>query len=399
METSTTTLTRTVSCKLETSQRKTELVQDGIDEFAEMMSFTATILPSFGENNWHPHNNTIYQHVTEKFDDMTVKSTIAREAGQKVAEAFQSWRERGKEGEYPQPVQFRDANYMRLSHQDRELEENERGWGLKTSFIPYNSIWFHIDDGPYQREFLERVTEGDASLGSAELILTDDGTLYCNLTVKWDVEIAEPGDVNRAVGVDLGENTLYALCVVERGENLDTNDGPQAESIASVKHVELESGREFRHHRTQMQRRRTQLMEEDDLRGLRKLSQEQIKYTEQVTNRASREIVETVVEYTPAVLRLEDLSGYRESAEDEDIIHDWPYAMLQEQICYKAKEEGIPVQFVDSAHTSTTCRKCQFTATANRDGDSFECHSCGYEVHADVNAGMNIAVGKVVDRR
>jgi putative transposase len=40
---------------------------------------------------------------------------------------------------------------------------------------------------------------------------------------------------------------------------------------------------------------------------------------------------------------------------------------------------------------SSSCRKCGETNPAMRDGDAFECWGCGYEVHADVNAAINIA--------
>lgn len=58
---------------------------------------------------------------------------------------------------------------------------------------------------------------------------------------------------------------------------------------------------------------------------------------------------------------------------------------------YKAIEAGIPVTTVDPAGTSDSCRQCGAENPAFRDGDLFECWECGYEVHADVNAAINIA--------
>jgi transposase len=65
--------------------------------------------------------------------------------------------------------------------------------------------------------------------------------------------------------------------------------------------------------------------------------------------------------------------------------------MLTEQLAYKATEAGLPVEAIDPAETSITCRQCDETNPAFRDGDDFECWECGYEVHADVNAAINIA--------
>lgn len=364
-------ITRTVQCQLETSNTKNEAVQTAIDEFQAMAAYTATMLPSIDEYEWSPQNNTIYQLVTEEFDDRTVKATIAREAGQKVAEAFQAWHQRGKPGNRPQ---FGEGNYLRLSHQDLEVVKNDRGWGLKVSFIPYNPIWFHIVDGPYQREFLERVTDEDASTGSGELVLREDGTLLCNLTVSWEVDVYEPSDVNTKVGVDLGETILYAVAVVSDGD---------------ISQVEIESGREFRHHRERLDKKRQELMTKDDLRGLKKVRNERERYTDQVTHTASRTIVELAESHAPATIVLEDLTHYRETATEP--IHDWPFAKLQEQICYKATERSLPVVFVDPVGTSITCRQCDHTSSENRNGTEFSCTQCGYEVHADVNAAINIA--------
>jgi IS605 OrfB family transposase len=151
----------------------------------------------------------------------------------------------------------------------------------------------------------------------------------------------------------------------------------------------MEPGREFRHYRERLQEKRDRLGEQGDLRGLRKTRDEQRRYTEQVLDTASREIVDLAVEHAPAKLRLEDLTHYRETAADP--IHDWPFAELQGKIAYKAKAEGIPVETVNPRNTSVTCRKCGQTNREYRDGDEFSCTRCGYEVHADVNAAINIA--------
>lgn len=37
------------------------------------------------------------------------------------------------------------------------------------------------------------------------------------------------------------------------------------------------------------------------------------------------------------------------------------------------------------------CRECGETNPQFRDGDDFGCWECGYEVHTDLNAAINIA--------
>lgn len=365
-------VTRTIILPLETSREKSQTVANAVDEFQAMLGYAADVAPSFGKYGWSPMNNAFYRRVTAEFDDRELKATIAREAGQKVAEAFQSWRERGQPGKRPQ---FGDGQYLRLSQQDLTIVENERGYGLKASFIPYNPVWFHIRSSKYHAEFLARIVDEDdtARAGSAELH-HDDGDLRLHLTVNWDVDVYEPDDVSTTVGVDLGENVLFSAAVVQNG---------------TVKAVEMESGREYRHAREQIKRSRRQASEKGDLRGVRDARHSYENYTDHITNVASRRVIDLARQHKPCAIQIEDLTHYRERA--RDAIHDWPYAKIQEQIAYKATEEGIPVTAVDPAHTSTTCRNCGTQHPASRNGPDFECMDCGYQVHADVNAAMNIA--------
>jgi IS605 OrfB family transposase len=180
--------------------------------------------------------------------------------------------------------------------------------------------------------------------------------------------------VETTVGVDFGERVLWAAAVV----------GPDG-----VKEIEMESGREFRHYREQLKRRREQLSEQGDLKGVRETRGDLDRYIEQETHTATRRIVDLAAEQTPCKIRFENLGDYRKTA--EDAIHDWPHGMLTEQLAYKATEAGLLVEAIDPAETSITCRECGETNPAFREGDEFECWECGYEVHADVNAAINIA--------
>ena len=371
--TTTESVTQTVVLPLETSQRKNAKVQTAIDEFQEMCSYLADMLPSFNVHDRSPNNPTLYRLVTREFpdDERTVAAKVALAATRKVTAAFESRRARGDGGDRPT---FGDDNYFMLDNQQLDIVENDRGYGLKARFVPYKPEWFHITPRPYTEQYLKRIVNGDASIGTAEFRLSEDGALAVHLPVTWDVEVYEPADVETTIGVDIGETVIYAAAVV-------SSDG--------VERVEMEPGAEFRHYRERLQAKRDRLGEQGDLRGLQKTRDEQRRYTKQVLDTASRAVVELGVEHAPAKIRLEDLTHYRETATDP--IHDWPFAELQEKIAYKATAEGIPVETVNPRNTSVTCRKCGQTNREYRDGDKFACTRCGYEVHADVNAAINIA--------
>lgn len=371
--TTTESVTQTVVLPVETSERKNAKVRTAIDEFQAMCSHLGDMMPSMRPHERSANNPTLYRLVTREFpgDERSTVAKVAVAATHHVADMYQSWQSNGAVGD---PPSFGDGEFFRIDNQQYSIAENDRGYGLKARFIPYKPEWFHITPRPYAQAYLERIVDGNASAGTAEFRLSDDGELAVHLPVTWDVEVYEPGDVNTHVGVDLGESVIYAAAVV---------------SSDSVEAVQMEPGDEFRHYRERLQAKRDRLGEQGDLRGLRQTRDEQRRYTEQVLDTASRAVVDLAVDHAPAAIRLEDLTHYRETADDP--IHDWPFAELQEKIAYKATADGIPVETVSPRNTSVTCRKCGQTNREYRDGDEFACTRCGYEVHADVNAAINIA--------
>ncbi|WP_161782607.1 RNA-guided endonuclease InsQ/TnpB family protein [Halococcus sediminicola] len=314
--------------------------------------------------------------MKEEFPDHSLKAHTAYEAAFKVAEAFGSWDSNGRPSDNHPGRPFGRGSYIRFDHSSVELVENDRGYGVKLGLEPRKPEWFHLPTGDYQREYFDRVTDGDAETASAEVHLSSDGATL-HLVVKEDVEVYDATDVPRFVGVDIGETVLYAAAVTE------------VLNSPSVEAVEMQPGREFRHYRDRLNEKRKRLGEKGDLRGVRECRGDRERYTEQVTDEASRAIVDLAQSYAPCGIALENLTGYRQTA--EDAIHDWPFALMQKKIAYKATGAGIPVESINAAGTSTTCRKCGQTDAAARDGSDFACHRCGYEIHADVNAAINIA--------
>ena len=375
--TGTQSVTQTVVAPLETSNTKTEKVATVVDEFAEMCSYLGDMMASIEPHERTPNNPALYRLVTREFpgDDRTAGAKVALAATRHVAAGYQSFHARNDGGERPE---FGDESFFQLDSQQFEIVENDRGFGIKARFIPYDPVWFHIDPRPYVRDYLDRICNGDAAAGTAEFRLHDDGGVSLHLPVSWDVDVYEPGEVSRTIGVDIGESVIYAAAVVD--------------GSGDVSGVEMERGAEFRHYRERLQEKRDRLQQAGDLRGIKATREDQRRYTEQVLDTASREIVDLAVEHAPVAIQLEDLTHYRETARDP--IHDWPFAKLQEKIAYKATAEGIPVEFVDPAYTSVTCRKCGQTNREYRDGTDFSCTRCGYEVHADVNAAINVATAE-----
>ena len=110
----------------------------------------------------------------------------------------------------------------------------------------------------------------------------------------------------------------------------------------------------------------------------------------------SRQIVETAQRTKQAIV-LEDLTGIRlRSRVNRKVrteLHNWSFAQLRAFIEYKAKLAGVRVMTVDPKYTSQTCSQCSHRAGSNRRSQSkFQCRSCGFVCHADINAARNLAV-------
>jgi putative transposase len=95
-------------------------------------------------------------------------------------------------------------------------------------------------------------------------------------------------------------------------------------------------------------------------------------------------------------LALEDLRGIRERTTVQRAHryerHSWAFFQLRAFLAYKAAWAGILIFLVDPRNTSRTCSMCGHCDKANRKSQAeFLCQRCGMQMHADVNAAINIA--------
>jgi putative transposase len=131
-------------------------------------------------------------------------------------------------------------------------------------------------------------------------------------------------------------------------------------------------------------------------RHLRRVRHKQARFRRDSDHVLSKQIVESVeVGGTLVVENLKDIrkrTKARRKSETKRRIHAWSFAQIKFFIAYKAEERGLKVVAVDPRHTSQACSRCGHHARTNRRSRGrFVCQSCGYELHADLNAARNIA--------
>lgn len=130
-------------------------------------------------------------------------------------------------------------------------------------------------------------------------------------------------------------------------------------------------------------------------RLLAKRSGVEARFARDVNHRISTCIV-AEAERTGRGIAIEDLDGIldrvRSRKPQRATLHSWSFHQLGSFIGYKAARAGVPVVYIDPAHTSQRCSGCGHTSRQNRPNQAtFCCTSCGLSLQADWNAAVNIA--------
>lgn len=215
----TTDVIRTVVCPLETSDRKNQKLATAVGAFREAARVTAAVLPSFAPHTWARNNGQIYRTVKAELGETPIKDKVVQNAVHRVIENFKSTRELGvaaPTGGIPA------CDFLILTNQGYDVVRNDRGYGFKAKFVPYKPEWWHLDTSEYHRQYLDRVRDGHARYGQAELAV-NDGDPVVRLAVSWGQDVPAAEDAEYVVGVDVGYRTLYAAAVYDRdaGEIVD----------------------------------------------------------------------------------------------------------------------------------------------------------------------------------
>ena len=214
--------------------------------------------------------------------------------------------------------------------------------------------------------------------GQADLVLVD-GVFY--LLVVMDTPTAPPIDPKGFIGVDLG---IVQIASDSDGESFS---GEAVENTRRRYHTlrkDLQScgSRSARRHLQRIRRKESQFRKNQN-------------------HVISKKLVEKAKD-TERGIALENLRYIRERTtvrkSDRAKHSGWSFFQLQSFIEYKAKLQGVPVQYVDPRNTSRQCAACGHTEKANRQTQSrFQCVSCGHVANADQNAAINIAARATVN--
>jgi IS605 OrfB family transposase len=133
------------------------------------------------------------------------------------------------------------------------------------------------------------------------------------------------------------------------------------------------------------------------LLAIKKIHDKEQRWMKDKDHKISRAIINFALENHVSIIRLEKLSGIRQTAKtsrkNEKNLHTWSFYRLASYIEYKAALVGIKVEYVDPAYTSQICPMCGKKNKAK--GRNYTC-KCGYHTHRDLVGAINIIDAPVI---
>ena len=183
-----------------------------------------------------------------------------------------------------------------------------------------------------------------------------------------------------AMGIDLGLK-IPAVAVTENGKTKFVGNGRQNKYFK-------------RKHSTA----RKKLGKLKKQKAINKLGNKEQRWMKDQDHKVSRQLVNFAKENNVSVIRMEQLSGIRQTArtsrKNEKNLHSWSFYRLAQFIKYKAILEGIQVEFVNPKYTSQICPAC---GERNKANDRKYACSCGFKGHRDIIGAKNIISAPVID--
>ena len=221
----------------------------------------------------------------------------------------------------------------------------------------------------------------------AELVRRKDGKWFLMAVIETDD--LPPLDADDFLGVDLGVENLAM-----------DSDGAQhtgdAVEKVRVKNQTLKRALQSAADLAANARKRKRIRKK-----LKRIGDREARFRRNTNHCISKRLV-AKAKGTGRGIALEDLKGIRNRIRfrkpQRNRIGSWGFDQLRQFVSYKAEQAGVLFQIVDPKHTSRMCSACGHVERGNRSSQSkFRCKQCGYQVHADYNAALNIRARALVN--
>jgi len=214
-------------------------------------------------------------------------------------------------------------------------------------------------------------------------LLKKDEFFYLQYTLENTSNIKE--NYSGAIGIDRGISHI-AVCtfVLNDGKNQPPKFFSSSE-ILRLKNLQKERDKFLR-------RKHNKIRKKGNMRNI----EDRIKL---ILHEYSKQIVELAKDKDAFIVfeKLEKIrkSRIKMSKKLQYKLSQFIFKRLSDLVDYKAKKEGIKVEYISPEYTSKECSHCGEKVNTERpfNGNSslFKCNHCGVQLNADYNASINIA--------
>ncbi|NEQ78770.1 MAG: transposase [Moorea sp. SIO2I5] len=392
--------TLTAKLKLKATPEQKEMLRGACLAYRDALNFTSEVAYQMGKTyNGTKIQKEVYYTLREKF---RLPSQMACNVPRQVGATYKSLRTKLKQNQEAIKAGRTKKRYKGLDQPPLFVSRTcTLNYQRDYSFIKDQKVSVITLDGRVKINYqgyskhLEMIQFGVAKIGAAKLWYSKTTkTYYLLVTMEVEVPDLTPTDINRVIGVDVGQRYIAVVA--------DTQNKSQ-----------FFSGKQVRHKASRYLRARKSLQRKGTRSATRRLVA--------LSGRERRLIADTnhcianqVV--TPSTLiGLENLTHIRERTRPKKTGKKaskkqrransnqakWSFAELHSFIDYKAVLSGSLAVKIDAHYTSVACPCCGHTSKENRPnkGLTFVCQQCGYTLHADLVGARNIALRVLLSRQ
>ncbi len=229
--------------------------------------------------------------------------------------------------------------------------------------------------------------------------LPDDGDSYQSQYIDGEWELTESTLTRRNEGYELHLGFRKPRPEPEAERQPDDEDRTVLgvdlgiERIATTSTAYFASGSELRHRHREFERIRRRLQQtgtQSAHRTIQQMSGRETRHVRDVLHQVANDIVDDAVRHDCQYVVFENLKHIRQRSPPVKEFHQWAHRTLVDMVTYRARAEGVLVEFVSPENTSRRCPECGHTSPENRVSQSqFRCERCEATANADYVGAKN----------
>ena len=340
-------------------------------DFREMLEFCIDKALDIGITSYAKLRKTIYEEWKQKWHPKC-HTHYCRSACKIACSILKNFRKRKKKGLTDKDRPEIKRNFIKLEEVLFKFEGNK----IRIVTAPRSYITIKLIVGEYQQGFIETWKGGGLNIG--ELIIKQG---FIVIPFKKNVKFK---NTEAVMTLDVNEKNVTYSLFDERGEVIKT----VRLDIYKVKRIHDEHSKKRGKIQKKLAKKPLKMR-----KILRKYSRREKRRVEDYLHKVSSIIVSEAVKYNAKIV-MENLRHIRKSVNKKSKnlrrrLNRWNFKKLQFFVEYKAKWNGLCVDYVKAYGTSSLCPICGSKLNPNEQR-LLKCEKCNLKFDRDVVATLNI---------